>query len=310
MSLPTNINSNLVSEPAVVPSISNGPESKHSAERRVSAEGERFIPLNKYIPAGCLLVQRHVCEITTQVWQSCDTWKWLTGTNISHTFPAETLSDTLQTRLLSASGVGIYYPLLWAGWIRLEFKMKNMEWGQFRVYILPDDVGRSMITRSDISLRKLLQKLLSVIDMSSAIWNEDIPPEKSMDKQDAFGLSPDSKLGGQDPSLFYLFNTLPSPLPEPMVVKDQEAAYAMQNILEGTVDGLKTIMLPYQRRSAAMMLQREAQPAQFIDPRLRRPLDQAKNPWYFDPLSGAVLREPRMYEASRGGICAETMGLG
>ena len=84
----------------------------------------------------------------------------------------------------------------------------------------------------------------------------------------------------------------------------------MYKILNSDIEGLTTKMHGYQRRSAALMLQREAQPSQIIDPRLRPIIDQKGATWYCDLDAGTCFREPRKYEAAKGGICAETMGLG
>jgi SNF2 family DNA or RNA helicase len=113
-----------------------------------------------------------------------------------------------------------------------------------------------------------------------------------------------------EPSLFYLFNTLPSPKPDLDIVADRYANDAMYRILNSDIEGLNTEMYNYQRRSAAMMLLREAQPAQIIDPRLRHIVDQRGTSWYCDVDAASCLRQPRTYEAAKGGICAETMGLG
>ncbi|RAL64655.1 hypothetical protein DID88_001688 [Monilinia fructigena] len=69
-------------------------------------------------------------------------------------------------------------------------------------------------------------------------------------------------------------------------------------------------MYPYQCRTAAMMLQREAQQTYLLDPRLRKIKDQAGNDFYIDRSVNVCFREPRLYESPRGGICAESMGLG
>ncbi|KAH9215652.1 hypothetical protein DL95DRAFT_388593, partial [Leptodontidium sp. 2 PMI_412] len=61
---------------------------------------------------------------------------------------------------------------------------------------------------------------------------------------------------GEEPSLFQLFNTIPSPNPDPKLVTDPYARDAMYQILDSDIEGLRTEMYKYQRRSAALMLQR------------------------------------------------------
>ncbi|KAK2623968.1 hypothetical protein QTJ16_006602 [Diplocarpon rosae] len=202
--------------------------------------------------------------------------------------------------------IGISIGIFNAGWIRLEFRANDERRGQIRIYVLADDVGRSVIDRNVISLRKTLVSLLLQLDISSTTWHgawDDDTPFCHLDSS----LDTDVK---ENPSLFQIFNNLPSPKPDPELVTDPYAKDSMYRILDSRIDGLKTTMHHYQRRSAALMLQRESKPAQNLDPRLRHLKDQKGNSWYCDVDAGFCFREPRTYEAARGGICAETMGLG
>jgi SNF2 family DNA or RNA helicase len=188
----------------------------------------------------------------------------------------------------------------------MEFRRRNSQWGQVRVYVLPDDVARGTVDRDHNSLRKALQSLLNKFDVSKATWKGEWSEHSDVVHIDS---SLDRK-AKDEPSLFYLFNTLPSPKPDSSIVTDKAAKYAINQILANDVEGLKADMYLYQRHSAAMMLQKEAQPAHIIDPRLRHMVDQRGITWYCDTDSGLCLREPRRYEAAKGGVLAETMGLG
>lgn len=188
----------------------------------------------------------------------------------------------------------------------MEFRANDHHRGQIRVYVLADDIGHAVVDRGNISLRKDIARLLARLDVSSNTWNGKWDLESQIHHMD----STLNTANVEDPSLFELFNTLPSPKPEPELVTDPYAKQAMDRILEGQIDGLKTKMHYYQRRSAALMLQRESKPAQALDPRLRHLTDQSGKSWYCDIGGGYCYREPRTYEAPRGGICAETMGLG
>ena len=188
----------------------------------------------------------------------------------------------------------------------MEFKTNDQLLGQIRIYILPDDVGRSLVARTRNSLRKDLRKLLTEIDVANSTWNGEwlnaTPTahlDSSLDKKEE-----------DHASLFYLFNTLPSPSPNPEIVVNNLARNAMYGLLDSDVGGLTTTMHQYQRRSAALMLQRESQPSQAVDPRLKSVADQNGVAWYCDFDAATCLREPRKYENSTGGILAETMGLG
>jgi SNF2 family DNA or RNA helicase len=188
----------------------------------------------------------------------------------------------------------------------MEFKRQDQDCGQVRIYVLPDDVGRSVIEREEKSLRKALHSLLAQLDISNDTWTGKWSRDGPMVHIDS---SLDRKIQ-DEPSLFYLFNTLPSPKPNLDVVADRYANEAMYRILNSNIEGLKTEMYNYQRRSAALMLQREFNPGQIIDPRLRNVVDQRGGSWYCDVDTASCLRQPRTFEAATGGICAETMGLG
>jgi len=46
-----------------------------------------------------------------------------------------------------------------------------------------------------------------------------------------------------------------------------------------------------------------------LDPRLVETKTQHFK-YYYDPVRAFIFSKPQMYEQARGGICAETMGLG
>jgi hypothetical protein len=264
-----------------------------------------ILDINSYIPAGSLRIGRHKSGISLKVWKSVSQWQcfahpreFVALANGSY------LHNLLQEKLFGTLVLQPYRNLHQAGWIRLEFMMRDSEWGQTRVYILPDDVGNRLIERADNTLRKSLQRLVSELDTARATWDGEWSPCTPICYLDA----PSGYEEDDDVSLLRLFNTLPSPHPDPSIVQDEYTKDAMENILYGDIEGLTTEMFRYQRRSAAMMLQKEAQPALVIDPRLRKRIDQNGDTWYCDVHTGTCLRAPRMYETVRGGIMAETMG--
>ncbi|KAM0251245.1 hypothetical protein ACHAP5_001843 [Fusarium lateritium] len=111
-------------------------------------------------------------------------------------------------------------------------------------------------------------------------------------------------------SLLQLFNSIPSPNPKTELIDDSYSRSVARDILAGHISGLKTELYPYQRRSSAMMLQKEVQPQQVLDPRLLHVQDQEGGVWYMDPVIGTILKEPRYYDGVSGGILAEEMGSG
>lgn len=111
-----------------------------------------------------------------------------------------------------------------------------------------------------------------------------------------------------DDSLWYIFNTLPDPRPRVETMRDPYARKAMEALLtegdhwmEQPVVGLKTPLYPYQRRSAATMIQREAQPAQMLDPRLQPCHTPDGQDYYYDKEEGSIVREKRLYSEPCGG---------
>ncbi|KUJ18565.1 uncharacterized protein LY89DRAFT_717157 [Mollisia scopiformis] len=287
-------------------SINDLSESSFSFKNHVAASSsEDFIlDITRYIPVGCLRVDRGECDIPAVDWSSCRGWAAFPHEkDISSRRGGSYLSKELQSLFFNNSLVKPYLGLHYAGWIRLEFKSNDSDHGQIRVYILPDDSARAVVDRESIVLRRALHTLLTQLDISLTTWNGDCSAWFHVDPS----LDRSSK---EEPSLFEVFNTLPSPKPNPSIVPDEDIRYTMDMLLKSEVPGLKTTMHNYQCRSAALMLQRESFPGQINDPRLIPQLDQNGASWYCDLDRGMCFRDPKTYEAVRGGILAETMGLG
>jgi len=285
------------------------PAGESSQTQSIATTDYFRVDLAKYIAAGCLRISQPDSNITPDAWQSCSHWQSVAQPPEAHRSSDQAyIEASLQKALFSTSVLQPFLALHNSQWIRLEFLTNDPIRGQVRVYILPDDVGRSVIDRNVPALRKNLLLLLNQIDTTAATWNgqwlEDTPV-RHVDPSLDFDMS-----AGEEPSLFQLFNKLPSPKPEPDLVSDPYARNSMYQIMDSDIEGLKTEMYKYQRRSAALMLQRESKPAQLLDPRLRQLVDHRGMKWYCDIDNSSCFREPRTYEAARGGICAETMGLG
>ncbi|KAL5046858.1 hypothetical protein BDW71DRAFT_60668 [Aspergillus fruticulosus] len=186
-----------------------------------------------------------------------------------------------------------------------------------RVYVLPDDVGRKFIPRSSAPLRKALKAVMSKVDPSPEAWaGQGRSGQRIVDL---------SSVGAEDESLWYIFNTLKDPSPDVEAMRNPYAKLAMHDIFSITapeendveegqmytgVLGLKTPLYPYQRRSAATMIQREVQPHQMLDPRFQSCTSPTGQEYYYDKVKGKVMRERTMYSEACGGILAETMGCG
>ena len=196
--------------------------------------------------------------------------------------------------------------LLLHGWIRMFVGRHNTQSESIvtRVYVLPDDMGRRFVGREDKTLRKRLMKLMEHIDVSLESWEGRKPTDQPVEQYRIESTN--------DDSLFYLFNTLSSPSPASSAVSCSFAKEAMELLLGnlGPIPSLKTELYPHQRRSAALMIKREVEPARNLDPRLEPLQNPLGSTFYYDKISGNLLREKRMYEEPRGGILAETMGFG
>lgn len=186
-----------------------------------------------------------------------------------------------------------------------------------RVYVLPDDVGRKFIPRSSTGLRRALKIVMSRVDPSPKAW-----AGEGMSDERIVNFSP---VSADDESLWYIFNTLQDPSPAVETMRNPYAKQAMQDMLSTTspyqneaeegktftgVLGLTTPLYPYQRRSAATMIQREVQPHQMLDPRLQSCMSPTGQEYYYDRERGSIVRGKKMYSEACGGILAETMGCG
>ncbi|KAF2277658.1 uncharacterized protein EI97DRAFT_466475 [Westerdykella ornata] len=255
--------------------------------------------LSRYIAVGCLHFEQP--------------YAFKTGN--PHTIPEWTelffsnLPDELKLIIGSHAS-----SLLQARWIRLflhQSTAKPLPNTLIRFYLLPEDWGRRSIDRQSRSLKTALRELLSQVDTSPEAW----AGNHSTTNIQLF----DPWASAENVSLFYLFNRLPSPAPSPDLVKNRYSRNAVLGLLEaassGYIDdepipGLKTKLYPYQARSAALMVQREAAPQLQLDPRLEVRQSPAGETYFFGARDGSFLREPRYYDSPRGGVLAETMGLG
>ncbi|ROW00301.1 hypothetical protein VMCG_07275 [Cytospora schulzeri] len=203
-------------------------------------------------------------------------------------------------------------------WIRIESIISNDDEniGISRIFVLPDDSFNGTISRTDPTLRKKKQALLSSLDYSSATWNGLSNHDGSLRFPT---LSPRAKKArdrlvshdaGEDIPLLKIFNTIPSPRPNVRSVEDGLPKEIMSELLSSTVEGLTTEMYPYQCRSAALMYQKEVHPGHVLDPRLVEVIDQDGKTWYYNSVESGAFREPRYYDGIRGGILAEEMGSG
>lgn len=281
--------------------------------------------IQDYIPAGCFVFSREDGHLPEDIWQqSQDYSQWqaltrdpekgrLAQSNIGNAEsapPRPALPFEHQAVILRGVRIQFFERLFDEAWINLNFATfpgsQEKTHAVLRIYLLPDDVNRSIIDRSNAALAKARRALLSKLDFSRNTWHGrlDQPLRSSPQPQDPVEEDDESL------SLLQLFNKIPAPDPAPDLIEESNHQFVVNSLLQSNVDGLSSLLFPYQRRSAAVMAMREAQPGQFLDPRLCRVLDQDGQGWYYDAPGNVVFKEPRYYDGVSGGILAEQMGAG
>ncbi|KAK4039295.1 P-loop containing nucleoside triphosphate hydrolase protein [Parachaetomium inaequale] len=287
-----------------------------------------------HIAAGCLVLDKTAARLPDELWSLVEPAQWhhfgpfgyldgedgVEGQN-GHDPPTQNgpshcrfLGQKVQDHLISSSGcLASYAALLRNGWIdmSLSLSLDHSEQLIVRVYLLPDDVENRTIPRGDPSLRRARLSLLAQLDFSESTWrgqaSGDPSPSPSLFINSE---TPIDARDGEGQSLLQMFNSIPSPDPSPHDIQDYDARDAAYRLMSSDVPGLSTTLYAYQRRSATLMLQRESQSQQVLDPRLVQVADQLGRSWYYDSVTGTSLREPRLYDGPCGGILAEEMGAG
>ncbi|OAQ95633.1 hypothetical protein LLEC1_04062 [Akanthomyces lecanii] len=267
-----------------------------------------------YIPVGCIGVSRCDIDVEDAIWQingpSWTSFVRQENTTTAGTPDAARSADhnsLLQEALLRSAAVKACAQLFQAHWARLEFKIfpEFDDTAVLRVYILADDVLRGSVSRSQGSLFKARGRILEQVDCSARAWSGLEVPHPF--KRSPFALN---STDGDETSLLELFNSIPSPAPDTSVITDPFLRNVAVDALKGEIAGLKSELLPYQKRSIALMIQKEIYPGQVLDPRLLHLHDQDGHSWYLDPFAGSVFRDARYYDGVSGGILAEEMGTG
>ncbi|KAK7943708.1 uncharacterized protein PG986_012821 [Apiospora aurea] len=259
--------------------------------------------LSKYIPAGCLQLTSYEknslpADDETGTRPPANGWRFLSRDNRDDVPEDLSVPTAHRSQLLALQTLAPFAAMFRAKWIQLELKGHIV-----RVYVLPHDVDRTSIERKGARLPKDLGILLKQLDYSPATWNG------SEESHGATG-SNDNKEEGDDLSLLERFNQFPSPDPQIHDVANTFDKGLIRDVLDSKIFGITTTLIPIQRKSVAEMLRRELAPRQVLDPRLLERTDQNGNFWYSDFVKGEVLREPRYYDAVRGGLLCEEMGLG
>ncbi|KAF1826262.1 uncharacterized protein K489DRAFT_110936 [Dissoconium aciculare CBS 342.82] len=241
--------------------------------------------LNNYVPLGCLVLPQR--REQTEPSQTESRWSPVISLESICDFEAPLMAAV--TKLLELKWVRLYY-------------CHDISWTLFRCYLLPQDTRLGFEDRKKRTPITCLEILLSNIFVDRDTWHchHDSRLTERFDRWATV----------EPGSLFYHFNQIPSPKPDLDLLTDKYYQEALEDILEDNVPGLKTNLYHYQRKSAGLMLQREAAPQRELDPRLESRTAPDGTTFYYDAFKMEFFRSARYYEASRGGILAETMGLG
>lgn len=189
------------------------------------------------------------------------------------------------------------------GIVRCTYLMVTRNRARVRIYVLPDDVGRSVIRRDNSNLRKRLKVVMAMMDTSVESWEGGLPRGELLSKPE------NDKL-----SLFSMFNAMESPKPNPESpwINDEDTRDLLRSVLApgNNIPGLKTTLYKYQKRSVALMLQKELAPERTQDPRLKEVCAPTGEIYYWESGTTEIFQDPRYYEDVKGGILAEEMGTG
>ncbi|KAK1821853.1 hypothetical protein LTR12_003729 [Friedmanniomyces endolithicus] len=291
VSAETSQDGNDLGTPATSPSstASTSPWPDLLSQRKSSANAADFFgDLSDYLPLGCLTFE----DFTSS---PSDDGLWQDVTDLPIIIGSDSTLPSLVAKLAQA------------GWLRIQVGRSTADarFIIFRMYILPSDTGLRFVDRRDtVALWKALRGLVAEVDVNRETW----------EGQYVLGIERkfDPWATCDEGSLFFKFNKLPSPAPSVDAVAEKYAHEALEDLLDpaSVLPGLKTVLYPYQRRSAGMMLQRESVAHLQLDPRLEQREAPDGSVYFYSARDFLFLRQPRYYEAARGGILAESMGLG
>lgn len=289
----TSIGSSSEERQSSIPTSTTTPETSETTHLafHLSTDAQQIVSdLSNYLALGCLCFE-DFCKIEAD--DESGVWKEV------KTVPVLAFDQSISSHLSR---------LLENGWIRMQVSrgVFDSRWLVFRVYFLFMDIGMASIDRSNKRLLSAIQSVLPELDVSKAAWQG----EPSAENKQTFDMW--ATADEDNPSLFYVFNKLPSPAPSPAQVHEKYAREAVEDLLDGDANlpGLKTCLYPYQRRSASAMLQREATSKLEVDPRLERRVAPDDSTFYYGARDTCFLRDARYYETCKGGILAESPGTG
>lgn len=266
--------------------------------------------LNHYLPIGCLILERS--GINASVCTSPNT-KWYEIKQEVPTLvqPALIDSEVTSYETLDAS----IKALLRAALIRVTCRVSTDASKEiWRVYVLPfDELQRTVTERDKPTLRQACSNVLARLNVSSVVWSG-FKPEEACNGNTQFDPWAEREMDDDKntTSSFFVFNTLQSPRPSPGLIQNNYLRKAVTKLVDKSIPvwGLKTELYPFQRRSAATMIQREVVSQMQLDPRFGPRISPTGQRYYYCGRTQQFIRHARYYDTVRGGILAESMGHG
>jgi hypothetical protein len=255
-----------------------------------------------HIPLGCL------CLFPNRGYPGANRIEWT---------PVE--GATALKSLLPAE-LGFVVRLFIAQWVHL-YRSSTSDSICLRVYLMPDDIRQSTLDRQSKSLRADLGQLCSRLDTSFEAWSGN-PKIGTNSKFDLWAT-------GVDRSLFWLFNSLPSPSTDVEHIIDRYSRLAAETVLAtfdqvsresdevaekddqgNLIPDLKATLYRYQARTVAAMVKRETVPSTNLDPRFEARKGPTGARYYYNARDLLFRLSQPQYEGNKGGILAEGMGHG
>lgn len=269
-------------EDLVIPEL-HTPKTISKSSAFVSPEAAHFLnDLSNYIPIGSLVLSKAIDAEST--WQEVQ---------VIH------LATLVESGLSEQNALDLEKLLARR---RIRVFVSHPSQAVLRIFVLPSDVGHRFLQQDRGVMDTHLFSLIQGLDTSLPAWNGQ---PGILERFEMYA-------SGEEGSLYYLFNNIPSPNPTAERISSHFQRETMLDLLDFQyqLPGLKTVLYPYQRRSAAQMLQRECEDRLELDPRLEKRIALDGTSYYYEPWDVAFLRSPRFYESCKGGVLAETMGLG
>lgn len=193
--------------------------------------------------------------------------------------------------------------------IRATYRMQGNGIAKVRIYVLSEDCEwyRQRQPRIEFRGRALLKKLWDIVDANPRAWRSakernTTPLRLSLSAADDVSLN-----------LSAVFNTLPSPQPDPEITDSAPPTtrYLLELVLDDDgVPGFKSQLYQYQRESVWKMLQRELLPQRRLDPRLRKWTGPTGLTSWINTEDMTFYRKQQYVNDIRGGILCEEMGTG